>query len=90
MDEVCVRVWGVEGAGEDVEEGDAVAGGEPVGDGEGEGKGSVIAVRREHENVQGEGCSGGKALLVWYRAREVVSGRKIDDGFSDAAGRVWG
>jgi hypothetical protein len=64
VDEVGVRVWGVEGAGEDVEECDAVAGGEPVGDGEGEREGSVIAVRREHEDVQSGDDSVGSSVRV--------------------------
>jgi hypothetical protein len=59
VDEVGVGVGGVEAAGEDVEEGDAVTGGEPVGDGEGEGEGCVVAVGGEDEDVQGAAsCAG--------------------------------
>jgi hypothetical protein len=52
VDEVGVRVRGVEAAGEDVEQGDGVAGGEPGFDGKSEGEGCVVAVGGEDEDVQ--------------------------------------
>jgi len=50
--EVRVGEGGVEAAGEDVEESDGVAGGEPGFDGESEGEGCVVAVGGENEDVQ--------------------------------------
>jgi hypothetical protein len=52
VDEGCVGVGGVAAASEDVEDGDSVARGEPVGDGDRERKGCVVAVRREDEDLQ--------------------------------------
>jgi len=52
VDEGGVGVGGVAAAGEDVEEGDSVAGVQPVGDGEREGEGCVVAVRGEDEDLQ--------------------------------------
>jgi hypothetical protein len=52
VDEGGVGVGGEAAAGEDVEESDGVASGEPVGDGEREGEGCVVAVRGEDENLQ--------------------------------------
>ncbi len=52
VDEAGVRVRGVAAAGEDVEDSDDVARGEPVGDGDRERKGCVVAVRREDEDLQ--------------------------------------
>jgi hypothetical protein len=52
VDEIGVGVGGVEAAGEDVEQGDGVAGGEPGFDGESEREGCVVAVRGEDDDVQ--------------------------------------
>ena len=51
VDEGGVGVGGEAAAGEDVEESDGVAGGEPVGDGKREGEGCVVAVRGEDEDL---------------------------------------
>jgi hypothetical protein len=53
VDEGGVGVGGVAAAGEDVEDGDGVARGEPVGDRDRERKGCVVAVRGEDEDLQG-------------------------------------
>jgi hypothetical protein len=52
VDEGGVGVGGVAAASEDVEDGDGVARGEPVGDGDRERKGCVVAVRGEDEDLQ--------------------------------------
>jgi hypothetical protein len=52
VDEARVGVRGVTAASEDVEDGDGVARGKPVGDRDGERKGRVVAVRREDEDLQ--------------------------------------
>ena len=52
VDESGVGVRGIAAAGEDVEDGDGVARGEPVGDGDRERKGCVVAVRGEDEDLQ--------------------------------------
>jgi hypothetical protein len=43
----------MEAAGEDVEDGDGVTGGQPAFDGEGQRECRVVAVRGEDENLQG-------------------------------------
>jgi hypothetical protein len=52
VDEGGVGVGGVAAAGEDVEDSNGVARGEPVGDGDRERKGCVVAVRGEYEDLQ--------------------------------------
>ena len=52
VDEGGVGVGGVAAASEDVEDGDGVARGEPVGDGDRKRKGCVVAVRGEDEDLQ--------------------------------------
>jgi hypothetical protein len=71
VDEVGVRERGVEAAGEDVEEGDGVAGGEPGFDGESEGEGCVVAVGREDEDVQ-------VRLLWWFDCLRLRGGRSVE------------
>jgi hypothetical protein len=68
VDEGGVGVGCVTAAGEDVEEGDGVAGVEPVGNGEREGEGCVVAVRGEDEDLQGAGSDG--AVLLSQAKRE--------------------
>jgi len=58
VDEGGVGVGGVAAASEDVEDGDGVARGKPVGDGDGERKGCVVAVRGEDEDLQGVAPTG--------------------------------
>ena len=53
VDEFGVGERCVETAREDVEDGDGVAGGQPVGDGEGERKSCVAAMGREDEDLHG-------------------------------------
>ena len=52
VDEGGVGVRGIAAASEDVEDGDGVACGEPVGDRDGERKGCVVAMRGEDEDLQ--------------------------------------
>jgi hypothetical protein len=52
MNEAGVGVGSIAAAGEDVEDGDGVACGEPVGDGDRERKSCVVAVRGEDEDLQ--------------------------------------
>jgi hypothetical protein len=52
MDEAGVGVRGVAAAGEDIEDGDGMARGEPIGNGDREREGRVAAVRREDEDLQ--------------------------------------
>jgi hypothetical protein len=52
VDEGGVGVRGIAATGEDVEDCDGVARGEPVGNGDRERKGCVVAVRREDEDLQ--------------------------------------
>ena len=60
VDGLGVGVGGVERAREDVEDGDAMADGEPMVNGKGKGESGVVAVRRKDEDVQEEG-------LQWAR-----------------------
>ena len=52
MDEGGVGVGSMTTAREDIQDGDGVARGEPVGDGDRERKGCVVAVRGEYEDLQ--------------------------------------
>jgi hypothetical protein len=58
VDEAGVGVGSVAAAGEDVEDGDSVARGEPVCDGDREGKRCVVAMRGEDEDLQGVAPTG--------------------------------
>lgn len=89
MDEGGVGVGGVAAAGEDVEYGNRVARGEPVGDGDREREGCIVAVRGENKDLQ-VAAPGGTPLFYG----EVVSGlrpvgdKRVDDDVAYAVGVV--
>jgi hypothetical protein len=58
VDEAGVGVGSVTTAGEDIQDGDGVARGEPVGDGDGKGKRCVVTVGGEDEDLQGVAPTG--------------------------------
>ena len=73
VDGFGVGIGGVERTREDVEDGDAMADGEPMVNGKREREGGVVAVRREDENVQEkraprECCAWEESELAYWNA----------------------